>query len=66
MGYNPAFYFAIDEFYGGALALASFVNAAHVNGRGVMLDVVYNHSLGSPLMRIAPDVYRNGDYDGTA
>jgi 1,4-alpha-glucan branching enzyme len=28
------------------------------------LDVVYNHSLGSSLMSIAPDVYRNGDYDG--
>jgi 1,4-alpha-glucan branching enzyme len=26
--------------------------------------MVYNHSLGSPLMKIAPDVYRNGDYDG--
>jgi 1,4-alpha-glucan branching enzyme len=63
-GYNPSFYFAIDEFYGGAAALARFVNAAHTNGRGVTLDVVYNHSLGSPLMSIAPDVYRNGDYDG--
>ncbi len=29
-----------------------------------MLDLVYNHSLGSPLMSIAPDVYRNGDYFG--
>jgi 1,4-alpha-glucan branching enzyme len=63
-GYNPAFYFAIDEFYGGALALARFVNSTHKSGRGVMLDLVYNHSLGSSLMRIAPDVYRNGDYDG--
>ncbi|HSZ64002.1 MAG TPA: alpha-amylase family glycosyl hydrolase [Terriglobales bacterium] len=63
-GYDPSFYFAIDSFYGGALAMANFVNAAHVNGRGVTLDVVYNHSLGSSLMSIAPDVYRNGDYDG--
>src|SRR6202158_5058380 len=63
-GYDPSFYFAIDGFYGGAPALARFVNAAHAAGRGVTLDVVYNHSLGSSLMSIAPDVYRNGDYDG--
>ena len=63
-GYDPSFYFAIDEFYGGAPALARFVNAAHASGRGVTLDLVYNHSLGSSLMSIAPDVYRNGDYDG--
>lgn len=63
-GYDPSYYFAIDGFYGGAAALARFVNAAHQNGRAVTLDVVYNHSLGSSLMSIAPDVYRNGDYDG--
>jgi 1,4-alpha-glucan branching enzyme len=63
-GYDPSYYFAIDGFYGGAPALARFVNAAHGAGRGVTVDVVYNHSLGSSLMSIAPDVYRNGDYDG--
>jgi len=63
-GYDPSFYFAIDGFYGGAPAMARLVNAAHATGRGVTLDVVYNHSLGSSLMSIAPDVYRNGDYDG--
>jgi 1,4-alpha-glucan branching enzyme len=63
-GYDPSFYFAVDGHYGGSAALARFVNAAHQNGRGVLLDVVYNHSLGSSLMKIAPDVYRNGDYDG--
>ncbi|MGD1095057.1 MAG: alpha-amylase family glycosyl hydrolase, partial [Bryobacteraceae bacterium] len=63
-GYDPSYYFAIDSFYGGADALARFVNAAHANGRGVTLDVVYNHSLGSSLMKIAADVYRAGDYDG--
>jgi 1,4-alpha-glucan branching enzyme len=63
-GYDPSYYFAIDNFYGGAEAMARFVCAAHASGRAVMLDVVYNHSLGSSLMSIAPDVYRNGDYDG--
>jgi 1,4-alpha-glucan branching enzyme len=63
-GYDPSFYFAVDGHYGGSMALARFVSAAHDSGRAVLLDVVYNHSLGSPLMKIAPDVYRNGDYDG--
>jgi len=63
-GYDPSYYFAIDSYYGGAEAMARFVCAAHASGRGVTLDVVYNHSLGSSLMEIAPDVYRNGDYDG--
>src|SRR5262249_46253947 len=63
-GYDPSYYFAVDEFYGGAASLANFVNTAHANGRAVTLDVVYNHSLGSSLMQIAPDVYRAGDYDG--
>ena len=63
-GYDPSYYFAIDGFYGGASSLANFVNTAHQNGRAVTLDVVYNHSLGSSLMQIAPDVYKNGDYDG--
>ena len=63
-GYDPAFYFAIDSFYGGAPAMARFVNAAHAAGRGVMLDIVYNHSLTSSLAVIAPDVYCDGQYDG--
>jgi 1,4-alpha-glucan branching enzyme len=63
-GYDPSFYFAIDGHYGGSAGLARFVKAAHQSGRAVLLDVVYNHSLGSSLMKIAPDVYRNGDYDG--
>jgi len=63
-GYDPSYYFAIDGNYGGADGMARFLNAAHAAGRGVTMDVVYNHSLGSSLMSIAPDVYRNGDYDG--
>ena len=63
-GYDPTFYFAIDKNYGGSAGFARFINSAHQNGRAVLLDVVYNHSLGSPLMKIAPDIYTNGDYDG--
>lgn len=63
-GYNPACYFAIDSSYGGSKSMANLVNAAHEAGRGVILDLVYNHSLDSPLMRVARDVYRNGDAYG--
>ena len=63
-GYNPACYFAIDSSYGGAKSMAIFTNQAHQSGRAVMLDLVYNHSLDSPLMKVARDVYRNGDAYG--
>ena len=59
-GYDPSYYFAIDSYYGGAQPMARFVSAAHASARGVILDVVYNHSNGSSLMKIAPDVYSNG------
>jgi 1,4-alpha-glucan branching enzyme len=59
-GYDPSYYFAIDGCYGGAGSLADFVNAAHANGQGVMLDLVYNHSTNSSLMQIAPEVYGCG------
>jgi len=60
-GYNPAFFFAVDSHYGGAPALACLVQEAHRAGRAVLLDLVYNHMNDSPLTRIAPEVYRNGD-----
>ncbi len=59
-GYNPALFFAIDSYYGGASALAELVAAAHSAGKAVFLDLVYNHMDDSPLMMIAPDVYSNG------
>jgi 1,4-alpha-glucan branching enzyme len=42
-GYNPAHVFAIEEAYGGPLALKRFVQACHARGIGVLRDVVYNH-----------------------
>ncbi len=59
-GYNPAYFFAIDSGYGGPEGLAEFVQAAHAAGKGVLLDVVYNHVNDSSLLSIAFDVYRNG------
>ncbi len=59
-GYNPACFFAIDGFYGGASALADLTATAHAAGKAVFLDLVYNHMDDSPLTMIAPDVYSNG------
>ncbi len=58
-GYNPAFYFAVDKYYGPAEKLKEFVNEAHNLGIAVILDVVYNHSFGqSPFVRL----YNEGEY----
>ena len=42
-GYNPSHLFAIESSYGGPLAFAAFVRAAHERGIAVILDVVHNH-----------------------
>lgn len=40
---NPSCIFAVEESYGGPIALKRFVKAVHGAGIGVILDVVYNH-----------------------
>ncbi|NTW38604.1 MAG: malto-oligosyltrehalose trehalohydrolase [Cellulomonadaceae bacterium] len=42
-GYDGVALFAVHEPYGGPAALQRFVDAAHVRGIAVCLDVVYNH-----------------------
>lgn len=42
-GYNPAHIFAVEQAYGGPQAFKEFIKAAHREGCGVILDVVYNH-----------------------
>jgi maltooligosyltrehalose trehalohydrolase len=42
-GYDGVFPFAVQNSYGGPLALKQLVNAAHREGLAVALDVVYNH-----------------------
>jgi maltooligosyltrehalose trehalohydrolase len=42
-GYDGVFPFAVQNSYGGPLALQRFVDAAHARGLAVILDVVYNH-----------------------
>jgi maltooligosyltrehalose trehalohydrolase len=42
-GYDGVSLFAVHEPYGGPDGLKRFVDACHVRGIGVVLDVVYNH-----------------------
>jgi maltooligosyltrehalose trehalohydrolase len=42
-GYDGVGLYAVHDAYGGPTGLKEFVNACHVQGFGVILDVVYNH-----------------------
>lgn len=42
-GYDGVFPFAVQHSYGGAKGLQKLVNACHLQGIAVILDVVYNH-----------------------
>ena len=42
-GYDGVDLFAVRQLYGGPDGLKRFVNAAHLRGLAVILDVVYNH-----------------------
>jgi maltooligosyltrehalose trehalohydrolase len=42
-GYDGLYTYAAHPAYGGPAGLARLVDAAHANGVGVILDVVYNH-----------------------
>ena len=62
-GYDGVFPFAVQNSYGGPLALQRFVDTCHQRGLAVILDVVYNHlgPEGNILRHFAPyfsDRYR--------
>jgi len=59
-GYNPSLFFAINSSFGGPEALARCVAAAHAAGKGVSMDIVFNHYFHCPLEGLAPDVYVDG------
>lgn len=42
-GYDAVFPFAVQYSYGGPKALKELVNACHMQGMSIILDVVYNH-----------------------
>jgi 1,4-alpha-glucan branching enzyme len=60
-GYNPTLFFAIDSDYGGPEPFARLVRASHDAGRAVLLDVVFNHMMESPLQALARSVYVSGE-----
>ncbi|WP_424963786.1 alpha-amylase family glycosyl hydrolase [Ekhidna sp.] len=58
-GYNPAFMFAIDKYYGTELDLKTLIDEAHKRGISVILDIVLNHHFGrNSLVRL----YNEGLY----
>src|SRR5207244_9200636 len=62
-GYDGVFPFAVQNSYGGPVALKKVVNACHQRGLAVIVDVVYNHlgPEGNYLSQFAPyftDRYR--------
>ena len=46
-GYDGVCYYAPSRAYGGGMGLKRLVDAAHAQGLGVLLDVVYNHLVPS-------------------
>jgi maltooligosyltrehalose trehalohydrolase len=55
-GYDGVGWYAVHEPYGGPDGLKRFVDAAHIKGLAVVLDVVYNHlgPSGNYLPRFGP------------
>lgn len=49
-GYNTAFHFAPDKYYGTKNHLKSFIDECHRRGIAVIMDMVLNHSFGQSSM----------------
>ena len=60
-GYNPSLFFAINSGFGGPEALARCVAAAHAVGKGISMDLVFNHYSQSPMEGISFDSYVDGE-----
>lgn len=62
-GYNPSFFYAVESSYGGPDALKRLVDACHLQGVAVLLDVVFNHAGTSDnvLWSVARDSFFDGD-----
>ncbi len=43
-GYNPAFFFATDKYYGPKKELKAFIDECHKRGIAVIMDLVLNHT----------------------
>lgn len=52
-GYNTAFHYALDKFYGTQDKFKELVDLCHQNGIAVILDIALNHATGrNPLVRM--------------
>ena len=52
-GYNPAYHYALDKYYGKREAFQAMVDSCHGRGIAVIVDQVLNHGFGqSPLARL--------------
>ncbi len=62
-GYDPAFFFAVEEDYGGPDALKTLVDTCHRHGIAVIVDVVFNHTghQDNVLWRTARESFFDGD-----
>lgn len=59
-GYNTAFHFAPDKYYGTKNDLKEFIDICHQQGFAVILDIVLNHVFGSsPFARLYWDAIEN-------
>jgi len=59
-GYNPSFHGALDKAYGTPTDFKTFINECHKRGIAVIMDVVYNHVMGSsPLAQMWWDGVNN-------
>jgi 1,4-alpha-glucan branching enzyme len=62
-GYNPSFYYAVKDAYGGPEELKKLVDVCHQKGIAVLLDVVFNHT-GDNKDNVLFDLDRNTYIDG--
>ncbi len=62
-GYNPSFFYAIENSYGGPDQLKKLVDTAHQKGKAVVLDLVYNHvgTGDNILWQVNSATYIDGD-----
>ena len=59
-GYNPSFYLAPDKAYGTETDVRKFIDACHIQGMAVIMDMVMNHAFGSsPMVKMYWDGVNN-------
>ena len=49
-GYNPNYYFTPDKYYGTKNKFKEFIDACHLRGIAVIMDIALNHAFGSSPM----------------